>query len=60
MLNGLRVDFDKTQGLICKEIMSHASGLQVDSLKTYGLVCKSRISSRILTIGLGNRTAENC
>jgi hypothetical protein len=34
MLNGLRVDFNKTQGLICKEIMTHTSRLRVDSLKT--------------------------
>jgi hypothetical protein len=34
MLNGLQVDFNKTQGLICKETTSHASGLWVDSLKT--------------------------
>jgi hypothetical protein len=35
MLNGLWVDFDKAQWLICKEITHHASGLQVDPLKIY-------------------------
>jgi hypothetical protein len=29
MLHGLCVDFDKTQGLICKETTPHASGLWV-------------------------------
>jgi hypothetical protein len=32
MLNGLHVDFDRAQGLICKETTPHA--LRIDLLKT--------------------------
>jgi hypothetical protein len=49
MLNGLQVDFNKTQKLIYKEITPHVICLRADSLKTYGLIYKSCTSSQILT-----------
>jgi hypothetical protein len=60
MLNGLQINLDKIQGLICKETTPHTFELRVDSFKTYRLICKSCTLSGILAIGLGNRTAENC
>jgi hypothetical protein len=56
MLNGLRVDFDKAQWLICKKITPHALD--------YGLICLKYMDSfvkaaLILTIELRNRTVDN-